>query len=354
MQICFELSGEHRTLPTAEACAALRAEAIEYHQVAEQPGVLIVEICDGDVGRLGLVAERLAMTHAIHRVITTTPTVAEEIIETISGADLSEFIDADQTYSVRVKFARNPWDRESSKSFGFSHRLLPKLEAGIGGVVGSYGSRADLGMPDVPFKLLLTPGIGIFTTILHTVDRSSFELRKPQNKPFFYPGVLMPRVARALVNLAEVKRGDILLDPFCGTGGILVEAGLLGVRVIGSDVQERIAKGAGMNLGYYLDDYALIYQDAADLSLRNGSVDAVVTDPPYGRSARITGKGSNKLVADALSEIHRVLKEKKKAVILYNKPLLDPLLHTGFLIVECHVQRVHRSLNRYIHLVEKP
>jgi len=292
------------------------------------------------------------MTHAIHQVITTTLLLKDEIIETIRSADLSEFIDTDQTYSVRVKFARNPGN--ANKLSGFSHRLLPQLEAGIGSIVGSYGSRADLEMSDVQFKLLLTPRIGIFTTIIHIVDRSSFEWRKPQNKPFFYPGVLMPRVARALVNLAEVKRGDLLLDPFCGTGGILVEAGLLGARVIGSDVQQRIITGAVMNLGYYLDDYALIYQDAADLSLRNGCVDAVITDPPYGRSARITGEGSEKLVEDALSEIHRVLKDKKKAVIVYNKPIVDLILRTGFLILECHVQRVHSSLNRYIHLVEKP
>ena len=359
MQICFELSGEDQTLPPREVCAVLRAEAIEYHHSVEYPGVLIVEVCDDCKERLGRVGERLAMTHAIHQVITTTPPLGEEsiekVIESIKDADLSELIESEQTYSVRVRYARNPGDNSrSSRSSRSSRRALPQLEAAIGGIVKRHGSRVDLKTPDLPFKLLLTPEIGIFTITLYTVDRSSFEDRKPQKRPFFHPGVLMPRIARALVNLAEVKQGDLLLDPFCGTGGILIEAGLLGARVIGSDIQRRIIRGAETNLSHYLNDHTLIYQDAANLSLRDKSLDAVITDPPYGRSARIKGKRSEKLVEETLTEVHRVLKERKKAVIAYNKPIIDLILNTGLTVSECHVQRVHRSLNRYIHVAEKP
>ncbi|MDL5503936.1 MAG: RsmD family RNA methyltransferase, partial [Candidatus Methanoperedens sp.] len=123
------------------------------------------------------------------------------------------------------------------------------------------------------------------SSLICSIDRSIFEARKPHFKPFFYPGVLMPRVARALVNISMPQ--EILFDPFCGTGGILVEAGFIGIKVIGGDMQRKILLGAKMNLDHYNANYSLMYEDACRLALRDQSVDAVVTDPPYGRSAAI-------------------------------------------------------------------
>ncbi len=44
---------------------------------------------------------------------------------------------------------------------------------------------------------------------------------------------MSPKLARCMVNLTGVKENDLVLDPFCGTGGILIEAGIMGARVIG-------------------------------------------------------------------------------------------------------------------------
>lgn len=46
---------------------------------------------------------------------------------------------------------------------------------------------------------------------------------------------MMPRMARTLVNLSLCGTGATLLDPFCGTGGILIEAEMLGIHTLGSD-----------------------------------------------------------------------------------------------------------------------
>ncbi len=78
----------------------------------------------------------------------------------------------------------------------------------------------------------------------------------PRINLFFHPGVLMPRVARALANLSGIKPGELFLDPFCGTAGILIEAGLMGARVIGVDAQEKLVEGARMNLEAFKLDYA--------------------------------------------------------------------------------------------------
>mgnify|MGYP002171746373 CR=1 FL=1 len=40
------------------------------------------------------------------------------------------------------------------------------------------------------------------------------------------------------------------MDPFCGTGGILIEAGLIGCKVAGSDVNWKMKNGSAINLDY--------------------------------------------------------------------------------------------------------
>jgi len=162
----------------------------------------------------------------------------------------------------------------------------------------------------------------------------------------------MPRVARALVNIAMPQ--EYLLDPFCGTGGILVEAGLIGIKVIGGDMQRKILLGAKMNLEHYDVNYSLMYEDACRLALRDESVDAVVTDPPYGRSAAIKGGSLEDMLAISMKEVYRILKKGKRAVFVSERPIEELAEDAGFKILETHMQRVHKSLTRRILVLEKP
>lgn len=45
-----------------------------------------------------------------------------------------------------------------------------------------------------------------------------------------------PLLSIVMANLANVKENDIVVDPFVGTGSILVAAASLGAHVIGSDI----------------------------------------------------------------------------------------------------------------------
>ena len=343
MHICFELSGENDTLPAAEVYASLSAEEIQYRVIRQGQGVVIVNINKNNEGKLQSLAQRLSMTHRIYQMITTSTPEKQAVLDAINRTDLSRFIKQGQTYCVRVRrLERCPLIKTPQV-----------LEPEIGKIVHRYGSRANLQTPDVCFKLLLTSKIAIFGILLHCINRSSFEERKPMNKPFFYPGVLMPRISRTLINLCEIKKNELLLDPFCGTAGILVEAGLLDVNVIGSDVQWKIVSGAKMNLEYYLEKYTLMYQDAAHLALKDESVDAVITDPPYGRSTRIKSVETKKLIEDAVKEMCRVLKKGRKAGIVYREKIDSLITGAGFSIVEYHRERVHKSLTRHLYIIKK-
>jgi len=51
-----------------------------------------------------------------------------------------------------------------------------------------------------------------------------------------YRGKFFPQLARALLNIAGVRRDDVVLDPMCGSGTTPVEAALLGCIAFGVDV----------------------------------------------------------------------------------------------------------------------
>jgi SAM-dependent methyltransferase len=84
--------------------------------------------------------------------------------------------------------------------------------------------------------------------------------------------------ARLLVNLTGTPTG-VLLDPFAGVGGIALEAGAAGWRVVTADLDPGLRHGL-RRLGA-----AHLVADARALPLRDGSVDAVATEPPYDRRA---------------------------------------------------------------------
>lgn len=336
MLLAFELSGEHGTIPYSEVIACLESLKVDFSIHLRLDGCLIVEL-RGDAGRIAdILSGRLAMTHHIIKVLGISGMSEEEILDMVGRADF-EF---EGTYSVRVRRIKQ-----------YSDINTEIMEKRIGGIFYHRGARADLRNPDIRFRVLLTEKSCIFGEILSSINRSDFESRKPHHKPFFYPGVLMPRVARALVNMA--KPGECLLDPFCGTGGILVEAGLIGINVIGGDVQRKLLSGAKTNLQHYKARYFLMYQDACKMALRDGSVDAVVTDPPYGRSAAIKARSLDHLLECSLNEIYRVLKNGKRAVFISEREIGLFAEKTGFRKVESHLQRVHRSLTRRIYVLEK-
>ncbi len=79
---------------------------------------------------------------------------------------------------------------------------------------------------------------------------------------------MSPKLARCMVNLTGMIAGDIVLDPFCGTGGILIEAGVMGARVVGADIDERMVEGTIKNLEYCgVKEYEIFQGDARDIEL---------------------------------------------------------------------------------------
>ena len=352
MQLAFELSGEHETLPKAEVFACLETLNIAYEERLFSDGILVIDApLSPESELLEVLSRRLGMTHHIYEVKGMCIPDETEILDIVKNTDFAAVMAPGDTFAVRLR-------GEHTNSLGRND-----LPAVVGECIKRKGYAVNLKHPSQTFVLLFTAQTCLFGVLLQSVNKKQFEERKPRFRPFFLPGVIMPKVARVLVNLSGIKANELLLDPFCGTGGILIEAGLVGARIIGADVQAKMVRGAHVNLQFFGLPGDLMVGDAAKIPLRDKSVDAIATDMPYGRASFVSkSRSSNaelhpvsreRLYHDALDEIHRVLKTGGRAVIVSNFPFLHYLCHEcDFNLLEEHVYRVHKSLNRYITVLE--
>jgi tRNA (guanine10-N2)-dimethyltransferase len=318
MRLIFELSGEHPTLPVAELeCVGRVIESGPRVAVAEcpEPGA----------------AARLALTHSVLEYLGSTGSSAGELPALLRDLALS----TDRPFAARAKVMDGSMVREPG----------PALERLMGSLIDGPIS---LTRPEVEFRAICSADRIYLGRVLLRIDRGGYDLRRPSTRPFFHPGVMLPRTARAAVNLSLVMPGEILSDPFCGTGGLLAEAALVGASPVGSDADPAMVAGCRLNF----PSLPLILADACSLPLRSGSFDAVVTDLPYGQSSWIRSRNLDLLYSRAFGEMHRVLRPGHRAVVVTHREIAD-VAGSFFTVLQVHRQRVHRSLTRRITVLGK-
>ncbi len=182
-------------------------------------------------------------------------------------------------------------------------------------------------------------------------DRS-FAARRPTDRPFFQPGSMDPMLARTCVSLSGVSAGHCLLDPMCGTGGTLIEGGLIGAHVVGLDVQAQMVAGARQNLAAAGEWTGLVLQgDARQLPFAAESFDGFVVDVPYGRQSAIAARDREDLVTGVLAELARVA---PRGVLVGDQDWRAHAEAAGWTITAVVRRRIHSSLVRYLHVLTRP
>lgn len=318
MKLLFELSGENPTLPFAElGCISTVLD--------QRLQVAVVEAPDPEAAR------RLAMTHV----------VLEYLGECEPTLGAFEALLKDLSLTTTRPFAGR-----TKKVHGGCHEHNPCSQKEFERMIGTMiDGPVSLKCPEVEFRAILSEDRCYFGKVLFSFDRGfSFDSRNPGKRDFFHPGVMMPRMARTLVNLTLAREGEILLDPFCGTGGILIEAQLLDMQAIGSDFDPLMVQGSTRNL----KDASLMVADATHLPLSAHSIDTVVTDFPYGQSVCIKKTDTmDRLYEASLEEIRRVLKPGRRAVVVTHRDI-SSIASRVMTVLQTHDQRVHKSLTRRV------
>ncbi len=188
---------------------------------------------------------------------------------------------------------------------------------------------------------------------VHSGAAREFEKRRAPMRPFFSPISIDPRHARFMVNVTETEPGEIILDPFCGTGGILLEAGLLNRRVIGNDWSLQMSSGANLNLKYFgIRDYVVTNQDFLKLDIEE-NVDAIATDLPYGKNSRLSQKDVGALYRESFQKFHSILKEDGICAVVVSREDALESASPFFETVRVFPHRIHRSLTRYFAILRR-
>ncbi|MFO8082662.1 MAG: DNA methyltransferase, partial [Armatimonadota bacterium] len=123
-----------------------------------------------------------------------------------------------------------------------------------------------------------------------------------EQRPFQYSSALPPRIARAMVNLVAVP-GDRMIDPCCGSGTTLVEAGYMGVEPFGWEINRNVAEQCAQNLCHHGQAAWLVVGDGRTA---RGRWDGAVLDLPYGIANTRVERECKELIAHAL-EVARLV-----------------------------------------------
>ncbi|MBS3815824.1 MAG: methyltransferase domain-containing protein [Hadesarchaea archaeon] len=338
-RLMFLTSGEHPTLPKSEILGAIEAENCDFEVINDLDQVLIVKTN----ANYQVLSERLGMTHWIGKHYCTAQ--ENELLESIGSSDLIDNLPHGESISVRIKRIKqySPELNASELAKDIADQILEKINFEV-----------DLSNPDNEIIGVLTENMCVVGLLKKRIERSRFRERRPKNRESVHPGTMQPEYARVLVNLARTPREGNFLDPFCGVGGILIEAGLIGARVIGVDINPEMIEGAEKNLKEAkINEFELRVGDARKTSIRE--IDAIATDPPYGRQASTEGLSISELYEESMPTICDSL--KKESYLCISAPsqleLEEIMPQEDLKIEEKHVQRVHKDLTRNIYVIKK-
>jgi tRNA (guanine10-N2)-dimethyltransferase len=324
----LELAGEDDAFAAYEAgCALGHGATVVAPGLATVPEIDPERVCT------------LALTRVASRVVATADASVSGARDALDASDGTETAGDEgnaTTVAVRAHDIR-----------GTSGVDTQAAERALGDVLSDAGMEIDLDHPDQTLRALFAAD-GCWLGWEAAASRRDYGDRAPTDRPFFQPGSMPPLLARAIVNIAGASPGRTIYDPLCGTGGIPMEAALAGADVLASDAQAKMANGTQRNLAALVPAErvrGVVQADVRQLPLPDGSVHAAAFDLPYGRQSPRTGA---RVAADALAEARRIT---GRAVVVADRPLVDHATSAGWQVERRFERRVHRSLDRHIHVL---
>ena len=171
------------------------------------------------------------------------------------------------------------------------------------------------------------------------------DIKQDEERPvrFFTHGTSI-KLSRTMINLANIAYEGTMLDPFCGTGTILIEGLKQGLKVVGIDKDQKCIRSSKTNLHHFSEQYPsrekmkekwrVQLNDSRQLTTAiQKKFDGVVTEPylgpflkqlPHIEEAQMTMKNLERLYTRVLAECKTLLKEGGKIIFImpeYNYPL---------------------------------
>jgi tRNA G10 N-methylase Trm11 len=247
----------------------------------------------------------------------------------------------------KLKFAINSYGAGFNKNDGLaikknlkenkiSSRLVESKEAILSSVVSKKQILDKGGIEVNCFKMNDDIYLGQTLSCQPFEELSWRDWQRPQKDNL--SGMLPPKIAQIMINLARAKKNDILLDPFVGSGTILMEAGLMGYKnLIGSDISKKAIVDTQENIQWLVSQNLLgksqaksidlLELDVIDLpkQIARHSIDAIITEPYLGPAQRksashdigLIKKELEKTYLSAFESFRAVLKDGGRVIIIF-------------------------------------
>ncbi|RWZ78593.1 MAG: methyltransferase domain-containing protein [Candidatus Microsaccharimonas sossegonensis] len=262
------------------------------------------------------------------------------------------------------------------KSTGTSLRLIPNQAAALSTATSHHNK---LGLSNTKVELIVVKGqsgivVAESTGAQHITSLAARDQGRPKRDAFV--GMLPPKLAQIMVNLAgplgvagNDKGSPRVLDPFCGTGVILQEAGLMNYAVYGTDLSEKMIDFTRQNLKWIADkdnlnlDVTLHVGDAMTTTWEI-PVDAVVAEgylgqpfsaPPSSSKLMEVRGNTNHILSEFLKNLAEQIKPGTPVVLAVpawkhtdghftHLPLVVKVEELGYRYVEMRTVRPHQLL----------
>lgn len=232
------------------------------------------------------------------------------------------------------------------------YRLTPEPASSydIEGVIRKAGAKVDLENPELELSIIQGKNV-YFSATFPKVMKHGWSARRPRKRPFFHPAAIFPKLARALVNLARCKEGEVLFDPFSGTGSIAIESFEAGLVPVAADISESMARGALKNMRALGHEWlGVLRADAFHPPLT--TADGVATDVPYGRASSREGSSGLAILEGAVQLASVLLRPGRFAVVMHDSSTRVGNTKDIKLVEEHHIY-VHRKLTRTISVLQR-
>jgi len=224
-----------------------------------------------------------------------------ELLERLSAFDPAE----------KEKFSRDSW-KVQAEAWGVSMTQEQKvaLIQALGPSLPQFRGQVSLRDPQQTYWLIAAwpheyPVGFLQSWIFFGRELGVNKMRKPilnkydlSRRRYLGPTTMDTELSFLMCNLCQVRKSSFVIDPFVGTGGLLVPAAHMGAVTLGMDIDARViklgkkdSKGRPVNVQTNFEDYGLnlpvglIRADLDRNPFKSGleSVfDAILADPPYG------------------------------------------------------------------------
>jgi tRNA G10 N-methylase Trm11 len=192
-----------------------------------------------------------------------------------------------------------------------------------------HSPKSNSKIPNPPEKVYL----GISTQSYDSTKVKDRDMNKPIRREHL---AISPRLSKILINLSEAKPHDLLLDPFCGIGGILQEAILKGINAYGIDKDKQATIDAEKNIKWILSKYSIksTYKIENNDSRKTPDLQfaAIATETPLGKvlKKKPNDNEAQQIIQNFEAYIIPILKrlksvKKPKAKIAITFPVINNL-----------------------------